>query len=123
MHKTVYPQKILASTKYIDVPSNLFDLEQKDTFKTLLLFQKCNFMYFEKMSYVSMVTCPCWPGQQQPGTRPRGCPDRTSECWAPRRAAFWGIPFSEAAQSSGQGQPSQWHSCVLLPILQAWLAT
>ena len=67
----------------------------------LLLFQKSHFMYFEKMSVY-----PWWrplhiPGWQQPGPRPRGCPDRPSKCWAPSRAGFWAVSFSKAAWSCG----------------------
>lgn len=67
------------------------------SFKMLLLFQKCHFMYFERNVCVSMVTAPAH--SQLAALRPRSRPDGPSACWAPSRAGLWAVPFSVAAQS------------------------
>lgn len=112
------------------ISPNLFDFFLKRYFKTLLFFQKSHFMYFEKMSVY-----PWWwplhiPGWQQPGLRPRGCPDRPSKCWAPSRAGFRAVSFSEAAWSWGGGGghsvavscgPGQGSRGEHLSVLRTWL--
>ena len=56
-------------------------------------------------------------------TRPHGRTNKTSKCSKIlQRARIGGVPFPEAAQSSGQGQQRQGHFCVFLPVLRAWLA-
>lgn len=84
----------------------------------LLFFQTCHFMYFEKMSSVSMVTCPCTsqpgssldpgPGAVLTGLLRAGLPEGLYSVLFSKAARSWGSD-SEciSALSRGPGQGSR----------------